>query len=232
MCDNFKGWGNFVENALGIISNVCLPHAIGNVQWFCAVGSMRQVTFNCFVLLHATGNVQLCSVSCIAAANRSHVKQFPDVAAYDDYYDIVVDTGEIGVDHFATRVQRLFVEYLRVRYGDDTANWCERFWTGDSGRYCLVHTRYEGCKNNMGVEVTWRDIKKSCDSLGTLGAFIGTLCRCIATAMGEENKKRLKDDSGVPTAFIRAPRPKGDPFKGFALGGDAASGRRAGTISR
>jgi hypothetical protein len=59
----------------------------------------------------------------------------------------------------------------------------------------------------MGVEVTWRDIKKSCDSLGTLGAFIGTLCRFIATAMGEENMKRLKDDSGVPKAFISAPRP-------------------------
>ncbi len=59
----------------------------------------------------------------------------------------------------------------------------------------------------MGAEVTWRDKNKSCDSLVTLGAFIRTLCRWIATAMGEENMKRLKDDSGVPTAFIRAPRP-------------------------
>ncbi len=57
------------------------------------------------VLSHATGNVQLRCVSGIAAANRSHVKQFPDVPAYDVYYDIVVDTGEIGVDQFATRVQ-------------------------------------------------------------------------------------------------------------------------------
>ncbi len=55
--------------------------------------------------------------------------------------------------------------------------------------------------------MTWRDIKKSCDSLGTLGAFIGTLCRSIATVMGEENMKRLKEDSGVPSAFIRAQRP-------------------------
>ncbi len=94
---------------------------------------MRQVTFNCFVQLHATGNVQLRCVSGIVAANRSHVKQFPDVAAYDDYYDIVVETGEIGVDQFAMRVQRLLVEYLRARYGNDTANWCERFWTGNSG---------------------------------------------------------------------------------------------------
>jgi hypothetical protein len=59
----------------------------------------------------------------------------------------------------------------------------------------------------MGAEVTWRDIKKSCDPLGTLGAFIGTLCRYIETAMGEENMKRLRSDSGVPTAFVRAPRP-------------------------
>ncbi len=68
---------------------------------------MRLVTFNSFVLSHATVNVQLRCVSGIAAANRSHVKQFPDVAAYDDYYDIVVDTGEIGVEQFAARVQSL-----------------------------------------------------------------------------------------------------------------------------
>ncbi len=61
------------------------------------------------------------------------VKQFPDVAADDDYYDIVVDTREIGVDQFAMLVQRLLVEYLRARYGDDTANWCERCWTGNRG---------------------------------------------------------------------------------------------------
>ena len=30
MCDNFKGWGNFALNELGIISNVCHPHASGN----------------------------------------------------------------------------------------------------------------------------------------------------------------------------------------------------------
>jgi hypothetical protein len=126
---------------------------------------MRQVTFNSFVLSNATGNVQLCCVAGIAAANRAHVKQFPDVAAYDDYYDIVVDTGEIGIEQFAVLVQSLLVQYLRARYGDDTANWCERFWTGDSGRYCLVHSRYAGCNNNMGAEVAWRDIKKASDPL-------------------------------------------------------------------
>ncbi len=37
MCDNFKGWGNFAENVLGIKSNVCISHATGNVQFFCAI---------------------------------------------------------------------------------------------------------------------------------------------------------------------------------------------------
>jgi hypothetical protein len=91
MCDNFKDWGSFAENVLGIKSNVCLPHATGN---------------NYFVLLHATSNVRLCCVSGIAAAKSSHVKQFPDVAAYDDYYYIVVDTCEIGFDQFATTQYR------------------------------------------------------------------------------------------------------------------------------
>ncbi len=119
----------------------------------------------------------------------------------------MVDSGEIGVDQFAMLVQRLLEEYLRAHYGNDTANWCERFWTGDRGQYCLVHSRFAGCNSNMGVEVTWLDIKKSCYPLGTLRAFIGTLCRFIAIAMGEGKMKRLKDDSGVPTAFICAPRP-------------------------
>ena len=32
MCDNFKGWGNFSIKELGIVSNVCLPRASGNVH--------------------------------------------------------------------------------------------------------------------------------------------------------------------------------------------------------
>ena len=32
MCDNFKGWGNFAINELGIVSNVCLQHGTGNVH--------------------------------------------------------------------------------------------------------------------------------------------------------------------------------------------------------
>ncbi len=72
--------------------------------------SMQQVTFYCFVLSNATGNVQLCCVSGIAAAS---------------------------VEQFAMRIQHLLVQYLRACYGDDTANWCERFWTGDHGRRCL-----------------------------------------------------------------------------------------------
>ena len=32
MCDNFKGWGNFAINELGIVSNACLLHASGNVH--------------------------------------------------------------------------------------------------------------------------------------------------------------------------------------------------------
>ncbi len=34
MCDNFKGWGNFSSNALGIPSNICLPHGTGKMTFF------------------------------------------------------------------------------------------------------------------------------------------------------------------------------------------------------
>ena len=116
------------------------------------------------------------------------------------------------MEQFATRVQTLLVQYLRARYGDDTANWCETFWTGDRGRYCLVHSRYAGCNNNMGVEVTWRDIKRTCNIGMRLGAFVSALCHFIATALGEENMMRLKDDSGLPDAFISTPRPTKEMF--------------------
>ena len=32
MCGNFKGWGNFTINELGIIFNVCHPHDTGKVH--------------------------------------------------------------------------------------------------------------------------------------------------------------------------------------------------------
>jgi hypothetical protein len=43
---NLRAGANLL-NVLGITSNVCISHATGNVQFFCAV--MRQVTFNCAV---------------------------------------------------------------------------------------------------------------------------------------------------------------------------------------
>ena len=48
----------------------------------------------------------------IAAEKYSHVKYFPNQTAYDDYYDIAVDIGEVGVDSSATLIQELLVDYL------------------------------------------------------------------------------------------------------------------------
>ena len=45
-----------------------------------------------------------------------------------------------------------------------------------------------------------------------LGAFVSALCHFIATALGEENMMRLKDDSGLPDAFISTPRPTKEMF--------------------
>ena len=146
-------------------------------------------------------------LSGIAANNRSHVKRFDTPAAYDDYYDIVVDISDISVELFATRVQEMLVDYLRAHHGNGPADWYERYWSGARGRYCLVHSRYAGCNNNMGVEVGWREIKKICDALAKLGAFIGALCHFISSALGSESMARLKHDSGDRNAFIRIPMP-------------------------
>ena len=78
---------------LGIISNVCHPHASGNVL--------------STLYLFCDANVRC--MAGIAADQHSHVKYFPSVPAYDDYYDIIVGIGEVGVESFATRVQELLV---------------------------------------------------------------------------------------------------------------------------
>ncbi len=65
----------------------------------------------------------------IAAENFSHVKYVPNRAAYDDYYDIAVDIGKVGVDSFATLIQEMLVDYLRDKHGDKVADWCRNFWT-------------------------------------------------------------------------------------------------------
>ncbi len=54
-------------------------------------------------------------VAGIAAATRSHVKQFPSSTAYDYYFDIVVDSGDIGVEQFAKRIQIMLVECHHVQ---------------------------------------------------------------------------------------------------------------------
>ena len=146
-------------------------------------------------------------LAAIAADNYSHVQYFGGRRdAYDDYYDIVVDIGEVAVPEFATRVQELLVDYLRETYGDGPADWCRDFWTGDRGRMCLAHACYAGSNNNMGVEVSWRLIKKICSELACLSAFIGALCKFIRKQLGEEHMHRLRK-AGDPNAFIRAPKP-------------------------
>ncbi len=52
------------------------------------------------------------------AKKYSHVKHFLNRSAYDDYYDIAVDIGEVGVYSFATRIQEMLVDYLRDKHGE------------------------------------------------------------------------------------------------------------------
>ena len=80
-------------------------------------------------------------LAAIAADNYSHLQYFGGRRdAYDDYYDIVVDIGEVAVPEFATRVQELLVDYLRETYGDGTADWCRDIWTSwqDVSRACML----------------------------------------------------------------------------------------------
>ncbi len=55
-----------------------------------------------------------------------------------------------------TRAQTMLADHLREHYGIGIAKWCKSFWTEAQGRMCLAHSRYAGCKNNIGIEVSWR----------------------------------------------------------------------------
>jgi len=97
---------------------------------------------------------------CIPAACYKHIAYFDgNRKAYDAFYDLQVDIGEIGVESFATMAQTMMVEYVREHYGDKPADWAEEYWTGERWRICICHARYLGCNNNMGIEVGFRDIK-------------------------------------------------------------------------
>ena len=62
MCDNFKGWGNFAINELGIVSNFCLPHASGNVHSTSRRCKLSSMLMSC--------------MAAIAADNYSHLQYF------------------------------------------------------------------------------------------------------------------------------------------------------------
>ena len=135
------------------------------------------------------------------------MKYFPrGRQGYDDFYDILVGIGDIGVMSFAVRAIGLLEDYLREKHGDTCADWFRDYWTGKRGRYCIAHMRYAGSNNNIGVEVKWRDIKKLCSAGCTLAYFMSMLCKFIRTALGEEHKQALID-MGTPNAFISDPQP-------------------------
>ncbi len=69
---------------------------------------------------------------------------------------------------------------------------------------CLAHSRYAGWNNNMGIEVSWRDIKKLLPPNSSLGQFLCALCHYIKTALGEEHMQRLCEVFSR-NSFIREP---------------------------
>ena len=59
------------------------------------------------------------------------MKHFPKGRqGYDDFYDILVGIGDIGVMSFAVRAIGLLEVYLREKHGDTCADWFRDYWTG------------------------------------------------------------------------------------------------------
>jgi hypothetical protein len=79
---------------------------------------------------------------------------------------------------------------------------------------CVLHNRYAGCNNNMGIKVSWRDIKKVLPANCTLSQFLGALCHYIKTYLREKHMQRLLDISCNGNAFIRTPTPTKEIWDG------------------
>jgi hypothetical protein len=96
----------------------------------------------------------------IVASQYSYVSRLTNQAACTEYYNSIVDIFDIGGESFAACAQAMLVDHLHAEYCDGIANWCKTFWSDARGGMCLAHSWYAGCNNNMGVEVSWNNIKK------------------------------------------------------------------------
>jgi hypothetical protein len=109
----------------------------------------------------------------------------------------------IGVESFVTQAQAMLVDHLRAEYCNGIADWCKTFWSDARGRMCLEHSRYAGSNNNMGIKVSWRDIKKLLPLNCPLSQFLSALCHYIKTCLGEEHMQRVRDIGCTWNSFIR-----------------------------
>ena len=117
--------------------------------------------------------------------------------------------ADIGVASFKEFAVKSLVSYLRVHYGDKSANWYEEFWTGPRGKYCLCDAGYAGSNNNMGMEVDWRDIKKLVPPSASLGTFLGALWEFVRQLATEHRAflESLGDPYNFPSVL-----PPGKPI--------------------
>jgi hypothetical protein len=119
---------------------------------------------------------------------------------------------DIRVDTFATRAQAMLVDHLRAEYRDEIADWCKTLWINARGRMCLAHSRYAGCNNNMGIEVSWRDIKKLCRRTALCRSSLARSATTLRPTW--ERSTCILDIIGNRNAFIRTPIPTKEMWDG------------------
>ena len=152
----------------------------------------------------------------IVASHYLHVHQFLIREAYDDFYAIMEQFVDIGVDSFKEFAVKALLSYLRIHVNDESAAWFESYWSGPRGRYCLCYAGYAGSNNNMGMEVDWRDIKEQVPHTASLGTFIGALWQFIKQLAIEHRAflERLGDPYNFPE-FLKPDKAIWDKIQGI-----------------
>ncbi len=115
MCYNFRGWGNFAMDSLGIETNLCHPHATGkcclrSVPFSRIQRRVRQLSLLPSVHIASTSRIFQHMVSIMTSKTTSPTLR---------WRRLQLGSSSSWWNFFA-------------KYGTACANWAETFWTGSA----------------------------------------------------------------------------------------------------
>ena len=108
----------------------------------------------------------MCSAA-IPFKKRSFRKYFKSEAVFFAFHRVQQRLLAAPTIELQVALQRATVEWLERKDEMKAASWYEGYWTGQHGNYTYASAGYIGTNVAMGMESTWRYLKR--DTVGTAG---------------------------------------------------------------